>query len=87
MRQIKKKVSFQNIIDVIMIPNMNDDYENRCHFWWDNNDIFNATQSAIHEIQRLLNIHPSMEKKQAIRLLHQPNNISYNEENFYTIED
>ena len=76
----KKKVRF-NGVTIFLIP-----YEkNRTsdELWWSEEDHFMAKVSAREEIMRLINIHKYITLKDVLKLLYQPNNISYNEDNFY----
>ena len=75
-----KKVIFSEKIKLSLIPK----YENEMKYelWWNTFDKYNATIVANIEINTLLNRHTSMTYKQALKLLYQPNNISYNESNF-----
>jgi len=75
-----KKVIFSEKIELRFIPK----YETEMIYelWWNTFDKYNATVLAKIEINILLSRHPSMTYKQALKLLYQPNNISYNESNF-----
>ena len=78
-----KHVSFNMLIDVIIIPNsMYED--NPVKIWWSNSDIFLFKESCSIEIMRLLHIHPKMRISDALKLLYQPPNstIVFNEKNF-----
>jgi hypothetical protein len=72
----KKKVNFQNIIRVIYIPK----YKDICDckdIWWSEIDKRTAMIFMNNEINTLIRMHPSMNTKQAMKLLYQPNNIRY----------
>ena len=72
----RKKVNFQNIIKVILIPKYKDICDCR-DLWWNEFDRRIATIFMNNEINTLLRIHPGMTTKQAMKLLYQPNNIRY----------
>lgn len=76
-----KKVRFEKYINIKLIP-VYYEIENYDTLWWNQIDIINNFTISYNEIIRLLKIHPFMEKKQAIKLLYQPNNISYDPNNF-----
>jgi len=78
---MKKQVKFKNIVNVKLFPYCKNDYE-KYDLWWNNYDLNLAMNSSNNEIKRLMNIHPNMNKIQAIKLLYQPNNISYDSNNF-----
>ena len=70
----KKQVFFQKTeqIYVFFDKNINDDN----NLWWTDDDFLYAVKTANEEIKRLMTIHPLMERKYALKLLYQPNNIS-----------
>lgn len=75
-KKFAKRVSFQNIIKVVLIPK----YKDICDckdIWWTEIDKQNAMIFMKHEIITLQKIHPNMTFKQAAKLLYQPNNIRY----------
>lgn len=72
----RKKVSFQNIIRVILIPKYSEICDCR-DLWWNEFDRKIATIFMNNEINTLIRMHPSMNTKQAMKLLYQPNNIRY----------
>lgn len=76
-----KKVSFKNYIRIYLIP-IYYEIENYQNLWWTKMDRMNSMVKSNEEIFRLLAIHPFMNSEQAIKLLYQPNNISYNPDNF-----
>ena len=76
-----KKVNFSKELESTrLIPK----YERAMipYLWWNNFDKDDACKLARTEINTLLNRHSSMTYKQALKLLYQPNNISYNKGNF-----
>ena len=78
---MNKKIVKFNIFNELFIINPYNDYE-VYELWWNYLDYLEAIKSSKVEIQNLLNIHPSMEIKQAKKLLYQPNNICYDLNNF-----
>ncbi len=79
----KKKVRFMSVTKVILIPL----YKEICdcdEIWWSQIDKFHATMFMHTEINTLLRINPYMNKRQAIQLLYQPENINI-PCNFYQI--
>ena len=75
----KKKVRF-NGFTIFLIPYTKDRTEDV--LWWSDDDHSISKADAREEIMRLINIHKSMLLRDALMLLYQPNNISYNEDNF-----
>jgi hypothetical protein len=71
-----KKVKFENIIKVVFIPKYSDICDCK-DIWWTEIDKKVAMIFMNNEINTLLRIHPSMNTKQAMKLLYQPNNIRY----------
>ena len=82
MNSPKKRVMFENIKKIYMLYNNNIHNDVKKDLWWNDNDFLYAKKTANDEINRLMSIHPSMERKYALKLLYQPNNISYNPDNF-----
>ena len=78
----KKKIKFNRIVKVCLVPYYNELCENFLDLWWSCMDAKIAKNNAVEEIYNLINNHPSMEIKQAVKLLYQPNNISYDPSNF-----
>jgi hypothetical protein len=50
--------------------------------WWSKEDQAESRKSAFEEINRLREIHKTISLRDALRLLYQPNNVTYNEKNF-----
>ena len=74
-----KSVSFNFYHDVIFI---NYDEIVNSDLWWCQNDYNINIKMVKEEVSCLLNMHPFMNFKDAKKLLYQPNNISYNSQNF-----
>ena len=53
-----------------------------CELWWTIQDQIEAKKSCFREIDRIRLIHGRIKLSDALKLLYQPNNISYSEENF-----
>jgi len=81
-KKYKKKLKFNNVVNVILIPDITSIFDIKNLLWWSENDLTNAVNNARNELFDLVNKNPSMTIIQAKKLLYQPNNISYNEENF-----
>jgi hypothetical protein len=77
---IKKKVRF-NGFTIFLVSYTKERAEET--LWWSEEDHFIAKVAAREEIMRLINIHKYISLKDVLKLLYQPNNISYNEDNFY----
>lgn len=82
MKSSKKRVMFDNIKKIYLLYKNSIYNDEKQKLWWNDDDFSYAKQSANEEITRLLTIHPSMERKYALKLLYQPNNISYDPTNF-----
>jgi len=82
MNSKKKRVMFEQIKKIYILYNNNIHNDVKTDLWWNNDDYSYAIKSANEEIIRLMTIHPSMERKYALKLLYQPNNISYDPANF-----
>lgn len=78
---VNKKVTFKNSIKIYLIQPYYE-LENYKNLWWTHIDKIHCILNSNEEIYRLLTIHPCMEVHQAMKLLYQPNNISYNPDNF-----
>lgn len=77
----KKKVSF-NTEKYIHIISYLTEYISPTELWWSQNEHVEARKSAFEEINRLRSIHATINLRDAARLLYQPNNITYNKNNF-----
>jgi CRISPR/Cas system-associated protein Cas10 (large subunit of type III CRISPR-Cas system) len=76
-----KKVNFSKELESTrLIPKYEIDMLS--YLWWNDFDKYQASKLAFDEITTLLNRHPCMTYRQALKLLYQPNNISYNKCNF-----
>jgi len=53
-----------------------------CDLWWTIQDQIEAKKSCFREIDRIMLIHGRIKLSDALKLLYQPNNVSYSEENF-----
>jgi hypothetical protein len=71
-----KRVQFLNTINVVYIPKYNEICDCR-DLWWSELDKKIAMIFMNNEINTLLRIHPSMNTKQAMKLLYQPNNLRF----------
>ncbi len=79
-----KKVTFMNLIRVVLIPKYQDICDCR-EIWWSEIDKMNATIFMHNEINTILRINPTMNKSQAINLLYQPENNCATPVNYYQI--
>jgi hypothetical protein len=82
MNSKKKHVLFENIKKIYILYKNNIHNDVKRDLWWNDDDYLDAKKTANEEINRLMSIHPSMERKYALKLLYQPNNISYDPDNF-----
>jgi hypothetical protein len=73
----EKRVQFNDNKYIHMYPNIN-----HKELWWTRLDYSIFQNIANKEICMLMSIHPYMTPQQARQLLYQPNNISYNRNNF-----
>jgi len=51
-----------------------------CGLWWSTTDQIEAKKSCFREIEMLMLSYGRMRLSEALKLLYQPNNITYNEE-------
>jgi hypothetical protein len=81
----KKKIHFNNIDQIILIPSRNE-YDNlmKNKIWWNSYYLYLFRQSAIEDIYKLLQIHPYITTYQAMKLLYQPKSmlLQYDPSNF-----
>ena len=80
--KFKKKLKFNNIVKVFLIPNRNEILQN--DLWWSCQDIANFKKTSNDEILNLIKRHKYMTIKQATKLLYQPGSltIKYDINNF-----
>ena len=76
------RVTFNNVRYLYLIPTSSELSLYKDELWWSNNDLKLFMLNAINEIKILKNKHPFIQKKDILKLLYQPNNISYDENNF-----
>ena len=76
----KKNVKFTRFNQFFWIESYTE--EEIYTLWWSYLDNIESIKSSNREIDNLLSIHPSMNIKQAKKLLYQPNNICYDPNNF-----
>jgi hypothetical protein len=77
----KKKVSFNAKKYIHIIPYLTE-YIGSNELWWSPLEQEESKKSVFEEINRLRNIHPTINLRDALTLLYQPNNVTYNEKNF-----
>ena len=77
----KKNIQFSKYIYIYLIPTCREliNYKN---LWWTEDELINCRVNASREIMELKNRLPSASMDDAKKLLYQPNNITYNEDNF-----
>ena len=77
----KKNIQFSKYIYIHLIPTYREliNYQN---LWWSEDELINCRINASREIMELKNRLPSVSIDDAKKLLYQPNNITYNENNF-----
>ena len=83
---IRKKVSFDYILDVVLIPNISDFKEKNmidC-LWWNAENLSYFKNSAREEILEFMKHHKDITIKDACRILYQPEETIYElKENHY----
>ena len=72
----KKKVRF-NKATIFIFENIDEKISK--DLWWSKEEYDESRKSAFEEINRLRSIHATISIRDALRLLYQPNNITYNE--------
>ena len=79
-----KKVNFNKYVTIIFIPNIEFISSKNLiqYLWWNNEDLKIFRQESLLEIKTLINRNPTMQINDATKLLYQPNNITFNKENF-----
>jgi hypothetical protein len=77
----KKKIQFNEYIYITYIPHIE---KNTYNLWWSKIDIHLFKNSCVNELNQLMQKHPSMNFKDAMRLLYQPGsmNIKYDKSYF-----
>lgn len=80
----KKKIKFNNMLKVKLIPNIKDFEELYDDLWWNQDELQEFRQSSTKEILGLISRHKYMSIQQASKLLYQPGNmtIKYDPLNF-----
>lgn len=73
----QKKVSFDYIIDVVLIPNRNDFKERDMinYLWWNEENLIYFKNSAREEILEFMEKHKGITMKDACNILYQPEKI------------
>jgi hypothetical protein len=88
MKKKNKKIKFNMVKYVMLIPSRREFDDNmKKTLWWNNFDYNNFRFSALYEIQQIMLRHNDMHIKDAIRLLYQPNNIKFDKNNFITLDN
>jgi hypothetical protein len=77
----KKKIQFSKYIYIHLIPSYRE-LINYQYLWWSQDELINTRLNASKEIIELKNKLPFITMEDAKKLLYQPNNITYNENNF-----
>ena len=77
-----RRVRFSNCVKIKYYYPFATDDEKKRELWWEVTDVELAKKCARNDIIRLITIHPTMSVKDATTLLYQPNNLTYNIENF-----
>jgi hypothetical protein len=75
----KKKVRFDKAT-IFLVSTIKD--ETSEILWWSVEEHAESRKNAFEEINNLRSIHKTMTIRDALKLLYQPNNITYNEANF-----
>jgi hypothetical protein len=77
-----KKITFNKLIYVILIPRIEDILDLKKDLWYENDDYTIFINESIQELNTLRKTHPSITLQQARKLLYQPNNIIFDKKNF-----
>jgi len=77
----QKKVSF-NTKKYIRIVSYLTEYISSNELWWSQKEQEESKKNVFQEINRLRSIHPTINLRDALTLLYQPNNVTYNKNNF-----
>lgn len=78
-----KRISFSNYVTVILIPTKEEYLLLGDSLWWKKSDYTFFRNSAAFDMQTMIKRFPLMTCKQIIKMLYQPNNICYDESNFF----
>lgn len=81
--QQTKKVSFNNVVNVILIPSRLEYTAFSDEIWWSKVDYINFFNSAKIEINDFMSENPFTNLRDAKKMLYQPNSI-YNDNDFYS---
>lgn len=76
-----KKITFSSVVNVKLIPF----YHEIIHYpslWWTPSELMDFRIQSTKEMMELKQKHPYIALSDAQKLLYQPNNISFNENNF-----
>ena len=77
-----KKITFSPQITIILIPTRLEYSKLSNLLWWEETDYTNFKNSAYIEINNMIQRFPLMSPSHAMKLLYQPNNITFDESNF-----
>jgi len=77
----KKRVSFNTTKYIYIIPYLTE-YISSNELWWSQKEQEESKKTVFEEINRLKSVHPTITLRDALTLLYQPNNITYNKNNF-----
>ena len=82
---MKKSVSFSNMVRVWMIPSRKEllDVNILQELWWSDKDFAQFRRECFDEMLELKAKHPDISRRQMLKLLYQPRNITYDESNFF----
>lgn len=82
---LKKSVSFSNIVSVWLIPSRKEllNVNILQELWWSDKDFARFRIECFDEMLELKGKHPDISRRQILKLLYQPRNITYDESNFF----
>lgn len=82
---IKKSVSFSNMVRVWFIPSRKEllNVNMLQELWWSDKDFARFRTECFDEMLELKEKHPDITRRQILKLLYQPRNITYDESNFF----
>jgi hypothetical protein len=80
----KKHLGFSKLVTVIFIPNRKQIIEANLmdELWWCEKDYTRFQIDSFNEMRELKSKHPTITRRQILKLLYQPGNISYDKRNF-----
>lgn len=81
---IKKSVTFYTEVKVILIPSRKEIFAENLYneLWWSDEDFIRFKIESFDEMAEMQRKHFGITRKQVLKFLYQPGNISFDESNF-----